>query len=99
MANNIIANCSDVGIYINKGANIQILNNTLFNTSGIDIRFDTSMATIRNNLLDGRIRERNGGVATLSNNIEEGDLVSWFTDAPNLDFSLIDGSAFVDKAK
>lgn len=99
MANNIIANCSDVGIYINKGANIQILNNTLFNTSGIDIRFDASRATVRNNLLDGRIRERNGGVATLSNNIEQGDLVSWFTDAPNLDFSLIDGSAFVDKGE
>ena len=58
MVNNIIANCTDVGIYINKGANIEILNNTLFNTAGIDVRFDTSTATVRNNLLDGRIRER-----------------------------------------
>jgi len=98
MFNNIIANCpADVGIYINKGKDIKIYNNTLFNTTGIDVRFGISTVDLQNNLLDGKIRERNGGHAVLSNNLQQGNLSQWFTDANNLDFTLIDGTQIVDK--
>ena len=42
MRNNIIANCSDVGIYLNRGKDTNILYNTLIATAGIDFRFDTT---------------------------------------------------------
>lgn len=100
MFNNIIVNCpADVGIYINKGENIQIYNNTLFNTKGIDVRFDSSKVDLRNNLLDGKIRKRNGGKATLSHNIQQGNLAAWFKDGGKLDFTLVDGEKFVDKGE
>ncbi len=70
MRNNIILNCSrDVGIYLNKGANSQIYNNLLHNTLGIDIRFETSSATIVNNIISGRVRARDGGTARQDNNL------------------------------
>jgi hypothetical protein len=43
MRNNIIAKCpADVGIYVNEGANSLIYNNTLYDTTGIDMRFATT---------------------------------------------------------
>lgn len=59
--NNLILNCSDVGVYVNKGKDSVINNNIFYKTSGIDVRFPTSSATILNNIFDGRIRERDGG--------------------------------------
>lgn len=62
MTNNVIANCSDVGIYINASSNTLIQNNTLLSTTGIDVRFKTSTARISANvLIDGEIRERDEG--------------------------------------
>lgn len=70
MRNNVILNCSrDVGIYINKGSNSQILNNLLHNTLGIDVRYTTSSATIENNIISGRIKKRDGGTIHASNNL------------------------------
>lgn len=62
---NIIANCSDVGIYLNRASGSTLTNNTLYATLGIDVRFDVSDAVIANNLLSGRIRERDGGKVTV----------------------------------
>ncbi|MCB1957881.1 MAG: hypothetical protein KDG55_19535 [Rhodocyclaceae bacterium] len=60
--NNIIARCPiDVGIYLNRAAQTRIFNNALIGTRGIDVRFESSSADIRNNLLDGRIADRDGG--------------------------------------
>jgi len=60
--NNIIMNCAnDVGIYLNKASESIIANNILYNTMGVDIRFKESTATIRNNVLSGRIKERSKG--------------------------------------
>ena len=39
MRNNIIVDCSDVGIYLNEGKNTKLYNNTVVNTMGIDARF------------------------------------------------------------
>ncbi|MFT5710412.1 MAG: hypothetical protein ACI8QT_001107 [Halioglobus sp.] len=76
MRNNIILNCSrDVGIYINKGSNSHIFNNLLHNTLGIDVRFTTSSAIIENNIISGRIKERDGGIAHSSNNLTDRNCV------------------------
>lgn len=70
MRNNIIANCSrDVGIYLNRAANTALYNNLLYNNLGIDIRFESSSATIDSNIISGRIRERDGGSSLSHNNV------------------------------
>ena len=100
--NNFIVNCpTDVGIYLNEATNTRIEHNTLFNTTGIDVRFDTSSATLVNNLLDGKIRTRNGGtILADEGNLQQvqlGQLTGWFTAPGMLDFSLVDGAMLVDQ--
>lgn len=65
---NLIASCSDDGIYINAAARSQIVHNTLVDTGGITVRFPESSADIDGNLVDGIIRSRNGGVLRLADN-------------------------------
>jgi hypothetical protein len=69
MRNNVIAKCSDVGIYVNRGKNSRILFNTLVATSGIDFRFDTSSGEARGNVHAGVIQNRNAATATFSDNL------------------------------
>lgn len=102
LRNNLIVNCpTDVGIYLNEATNTRIEHNTLYNTTGIDVRFDTSSATLVNNLLDGKIRTRNGGTITSDEGnlqqVQLGQLTGWFTAPGMLDFSLVDGAMLVDK--
>jgi MYXO-CTERM domain-containing protein len=100
LQNNIIANCSDVGIYINKGARTSILNNTLVETSGIDIRFDSSTAIIANNLVDGRVRERDSGtIEDSANNVVEIDPTEYFQDPANLDLALTFPEEVLDQGR
>ncbi|MCA9683260.1 MAG: MYXO-CTERM sorting domain-containing protein [Myxococcales bacterium] len=103
MRNNIIAHCpADVGIYVNEGANSRIYNNTLYNTTGIDMRFVSTTGEVRNNLLNGQIRNRDGATANFASNLEMvsvADFQAWFTDPDALDFSLVDGSMFVDQGE
>lgn len=97
--NNIVVHCPmDVGIYVNAGAASKILNNTLFDTTGIDMRFAQSTGLVANNILDGKVRDRDGAVTTRMNNLEEADLSAWFADPGALDFTLVDGAALVDLA-
>lgn len=50
--NNIIMRCTDAGIYINKGVNCRIYNNTLFECElTIQLRFQQSTGDVRNNLV------------------------------------------------
>lgn len=71
--NNVIMNCpNDVGLYLNKAANAVIHNNLLANTVGIDVRFPQSEALIFNNIIDGRVLERDGGKAKLEDNATAG---------------------------
>ena len=68
MTNNLITNCSDVGIYVNKSADILLDHNTLYQTAGIDVRYETSTASIVANLMvGGEIRERNSGRVSQNN--------------------------------
>ena len=56
------------GIDVNRSASMLIAHNTLINTAGIDVRGSNANATVYGNLLDGRIRERDGAQAKVSMN-------------------------------
>lgn len=96
LRNNLIAHCDDVGIYLNEGQDSQILHNTIYDTAGIDVRFPASSATLSGNVLDGVIRERDGGVATLETNWESLDFTGVFADPDGLDFTLVQDPGLVD---
>ena len=67
---NLIAACSDDGIYLNSAAGSQIVHNTLLDTAGIDVRFAGPAARdLDGNLVDGAIRSRNDGVLHLGENL------------------------------
>ncbi|MDZ4812577.1 MAG: right-handed parallel beta-helix repeat-containing protein [Pseudomonadota bacterium] len=100
MRNNVIVNCpADVGIYLNAAANSRIQHNTLYNTSGVDVRYATSVADLRNNLMDGQIRNRDGGTHTSAGNLTQvplGSFTTWFQAPALANFRLLDGSAIVN---
>lgn len=70
MRDNLVASCSDAGIYVNSGAGTSIIHNTLLDTSGIDVRFPESAADVVGNLVDGTIRTRNGARMRALDNLE-----------------------------
>lgn len=70
MQNNVIVNCSDVGIYLNRAQDTKLFHNTLIATSGIDFRFDTTSGVARGNVLTGDVHVRDGAqTPTLSDNL------------------------------
>ncbi len=77
MRNNIIASCSDVGIYINRGKDTQLLFNTLIATSGIDFRFDTTTGLAQGNLLQDDIKDRDGATHTEGPNMSQVPLATF----------------------
>jgi hypothetical protein len=100
MRNNLILDCpADVGIYLNAAAATGIYANTLFATSGIDVRFAASVADLRDNVLSGVIRNRDGGTSTRASNLESVSLAqwdAWFADPAAADFRLENGAGLVD---
>ncbi|HTG32723.1 MAG TPA: right-handed parallel beta-helix repeat-containing protein [Thermoanaerobaculia bacterium] len=100
MRNNVIVNCpADVGIYLNKAQNARIYNNTLYNTTGIDVRFTASTADLRDNLLSGAIRNRDGGTSTQGANragVTLAQWTAWFVSPALANFALRDGSQVVN---
>lgn len=99
--NNVIMNCPvDVGIYLMRSKDTKIINNGIYNTAGVDVRFPTSSAYFANNIIEGRIKERDGGQATAENNLITGGgmfggqkISDIFADAVNADFKLLDRKA------
>lgn len=83
MRNNIIASCSDAGIYLNKARDTRVLFNTLIRTKGIQFRFPDSTGEVRGNLTTwetvtrdgGSFRDGGGNLRALSS-----DLESWYRD-------------------
>ena len=65
---NLIVGCSDAGIYLNGAAGSKVVDNTLVDTTGIDVRYPTSSAVVDGNLVDGPVRARDGGVVHLGDN-------------------------------
>ncbi len=99
LRNNLIANCDDVGIYLNRAQNTLIDHNTLYNTSGIDVRFATSTATLRNNAITGAIRNRDGGTSTQSGNLVSVPLATmqgWFVNPAQGDFRALNVATLVN---
>lgn len=66
---NLIASCSDVGIYVNRSATSQIIHNTLLDTGGISVRFAESSADVEGNLVDGAIHKRDNAILRESDNM------------------------------
>lgn len=60
MRNNLIASCSDNGIYINRAAQTQLVHNTVLDTAGINVRFGESAAQAEGNWVDAPIAVRDG---------------------------------------
>lgn len=67
---NLVMACSDDGIYLNKAATSRIIKNTLIDTGGIEVRFAESTADVEANLVDGKIRARDGGLIRSRHNID-----------------------------
>ncbi len=98
LRNNLIVNCNDVGIYLNQASNTQLLNNTLYATSGIDVRFAHSSAVVRNNLLSGRLRNRDGGSHSAAGNrveVAAESFRAWFVAPDETDFRFRDVRALL----
>jgi MYXO-CTERM domain-containing protein len=96
LVNNLVMRCSDVGVYLNEASDTRVLANTLYATAGIDVRFPASTATLEGNLLDGRVRERDGGTAVLGTNWSELDLTAVFADPDAYDYALLVDPGVVD---
>ena len=82
LRNNVIINCSDVGIYLNRAKDSKIVFNTLIATSGIDFRFDTTSGEAYGNLVSGVIRARDGATMTATSNVQNVALATfqtWYT--------------------
>ncbi len=73
MRNNIIASCSDVGIYLNRATDTRLHFNTLIATSGIDFRFATTSGVARGNVLTGKSATATGAPIRRSDNLAEWD--------------------------
>ncbi|WP_262691648.1 chondroitinase-B domain-containing protein [Kordiimonas aestuarii] len=88
ISSNIIMNCpADVGIYLNNAANTKIINNTILNTAGVDVRFSGSFALFANNIIEGRIKGRDNGRFREVNNIVENNLDDFFPGADAFDLA------------
>jgi parallel beta-helix repeat protein len=69
MRTNLVSGCSDVGIYLNSAANTLLVENTVLDTAGVQVRFPTSAATLEGNLVDGPLRADEGGVLRGDDNL------------------------------
>jgi hypothetical protein len=60
MRANLVAGCSDAGIYVNSGATSRLLDNTVLDTAGVQVRYPESSAELDGNVIDGPVTSRNG---------------------------------------
>lgn len=99
LRNNIVLSCNDVGIYLNRATNTRIQHNTMYATSGIDVRYAESTAEIRNNLSSAGINLRNGGTSTNAGNllnVSLANFAAWFQNPAAADFRLSNGASLVN---
>jgi len=94
--NNLIAFCSDDGIYLNRASTARVAHNTLLDTAGITVRFAVSSADIEGNLVDGIIRSRDDGVARATDNLAGSMVLSYLGLHPVRD--LFQQTQFLDLA-
>jgi Right handed beta helix region len=68
IASNVVASCSDDGIYLNRAAMSAVTHNTLIDTAGIAARFGESSADVDGNLVDGPIQALAGAILHTNDN-------------------------------
>ena len=68
ISDNLIAFCSDDGVYLNRAAHARVSHNTLIDTAGIDARFPETSAEITDNIVDGAIDARDGAAISGAGN-------------------------------
>ena len=85
VANNVIAHCNDFGIDVAHSTKNTIAFNTLVNTEGIDLRRPPSSASVFGNLIEGRIRQRNGAEGQEEDNLIKRSLDSLLASPDRLD--------------
>jgi parallel beta-helix repeat protein len=67
--NNLVLNCpADAGIYLYRATGTRVLNNTLYNTTGILATASATSATIADNLLSGSIAAKDGATIEVAQN-------------------------------
>ncbi len=91
--NNMIHTTRDTGIYLATSSDVKVYNITIYLDSNyknaIEYRFSSlSKNFIKNNLTNGLILKRDGGLAEVDNNITNSDL-SWFANVMEGDLHLI----------
>jgi hypothetical protein len=79
LRNNVIVNCSDVAIYLNRAARTQVLFNTLIKTSGVDFRYPSSTGEAHGNVLSGVVRARDGAAFSAGTNLSSVAEATWTT--------------------
>ncbi len=102
MRDNLVAFCSDGGVYLNRAAQSDLEHNTLIDTAGIDARFAETTAALDANIVDGVIRGRDGATLREAGNLASsllGLFVGWhperrlFTDVGLMDLRWRDAPA------
>ncbi|CAN7619617.1 right-handed parallel beta-helix repeat-containing protein [Massilia sp. LjRoot122] len=68
MRANLVAACSDAGIYVNSSAGTRLLDNTLVDTAGVQVRYPESSAELDGNIIDGPVTSRDGAVLRIGDN-------------------------------
>lgn len=66
--NNLIASCSDVGIYLNRAAQSVVRHNTLIDAAGIQASSAETAARVEGNLLDADLWFRHGAILRAADN-------------------------------
>ena len=82
ITDNLIANCNDFGVYVNKSNQTSISGNVLLNTYGIDVRFGESSAQVTQNVVEGIVRARDGASVRAADNTQpwRADIQSAYSD-------------------
>ncbi len=79
LRNNVVINCSDVAVYLNKAARTQVLFNTFIATTGVDFRYASSTGEAHGNVLSSAIRNREGGAFSAGTNLMNVAAGTWST--------------------
>ena len=65
---NLVAACSDAGIYLNRAAQSRLRHNTLLDTGGVLLRFAETSADLDGNLVDGAVQVADGAILRKGDN-------------------------------
>jgi hypothetical protein len=92
VANNVVAHCNDFGIDLHRTNGATAAHNTVINTEGIDARQPTTRATVVGNLVEGRIRARDGARVEVVDNALARTLDSLLVDPNALDLRWVEAT-------